>query len=323
MQRQDAKGKCVDRLVKCCSGWIMRASDTPEDAHIKRAMTPLAILMLFVVPYSAFYDGSNFSDEYAYSANSMFLMAGAVSFLVRGYIGADMRTSVDILIVVFSLGLVYINLRLAAEMRGSLFIYAVLLLDMALVFNTPRTIPFVIFVFLVFCLVLMFEASLRFGVYNAVETQEFPWICDCADPPCATTATVIPVGFIILAIPPLADFYLTRGFATNLRLQLRRVEASVLVAGEVTDALARYDVDAADRAIARGDDLPEELVQSYRLLLSNLLAYRDFLPETLLRYNDSEAQSPLGAKIPPPLADDEGDGKAAMAFTDIQSSTAL
>eukprot|EP00756_Hemistasia_phaeocysticola_P036393 Hpha_TRINITY_DN16640_c1_g1::TRINITY_DN16640_c1_g1_i2::g.183719::m.183719 len=105
--------------------------------------------------------------------------------------------------------------------------------------------------------------------------------------------------------------------------QLRRVEASVDVAGVVAAALARYDVDTAQRAIEGGDDLPVELADSYRVLLANLRSYRVYLPEIILP-DTSDGTNPSKSPRRSTMVDAPAGGVCVgMVFSDIQSSTAL
>eukprot|EP00756_Hemistasia_phaeocysticola_P033923 Hpha_TRINITY_DN16493_c4_g1::TRINITY_DN16493_c4_g1_i1::g.159817::m.159817 len=83
-----------------------------------------------------------------------------------------------------------------------------------------------------------------------------------------------------------------------MRLQVRRVEASVDVAAVVAAALARYDVDEAEQAIDKDEHLPHELAESYRRLVSNLRGYRAYLPHSCLVHEVTppEMTPPEGAE---------------------------
>eukprot|EP00756_Hemistasia_phaeocysticola_P018219 Hpha_TRINITY_DN15582_c3_g4::TRINITY_DN15582_c3_g4_i1::g.105366::m.105366 len=117
----------------------------------------------------------------------------------------------------------------------------------------------------------------------------------------------------------LGDFYFTNGFASGMMLQLRRVGAAVDVAGVVAAALARYDVNAAQKAIEDGEDLPVELRTPLEQIVRNLRAYRGYLPDLLLHPETGKAE----ADVPPPCLHGDGEVDVGIVFTGIESSTAL
>eukprot|EP00756_Hemistasia_phaeocysticola_P018734 Hpha_TRINITY_DN15616_c3_g2::TRINITY_DN15616_c3_g2_i2::g.101704::m.101704 len=94
-------------------------------------------------------------------------------------------------------------------------------------------------------------------------------------------------GMFALAVMCLriCPFILTLWSVSTLKYlverQLKRLTSAVDVAGKVAAALARYDVSGAERVIRSGSNLPEELADSYRLLLHNLRSYRPYLPAAL------------------------------------------
>eukprot|EP00756_Hemistasia_phaeocysticola_P044072 Hpha_TRINITY_DN17653_c0_g1::TRINITY_DN17653_c0_g1_i1::g.158722::m.158722 len=122
------------------------------------------------------------------------------------------------------------------------------------------------------------ESAFLVGIYAQI-TSVTPF-CDCSDPPCAVRAgsAYSNMGVSILVL--LVDFYFTRGFATDLRVQLQRAKRTVEVAAEITAALARYDVDEAEKAIEGGEGISVELAESFGQLLSNLRSYKAYLPHS-------------------------------------------
>eukprot|EP00756_Hemistasia_phaeocysticola_P057813 Hpha_TRINITY_DN34422_c0_g1::TRINITY_DN34422_c0_g1_i1::g.96139::m.96139 len=125
------------------------------------------------------------------------------------------------------------------------------------------------------------ESSFRFGWYQFA-SDVMPTVCDCPDPPCASGALNGLSSLAVFIIVLFVDFHLTRGFASALKSKLQREKSSAEVATEIASALSRYNVDDAEKAIRSGVDLPEELAEAYRRLLSNLRLYRDYLPDALL-----------------------------------------
>eukprot|EP00756_Hemistasia_phaeocysticola_P018223 Hpha_TRINITY_DN15582_c3_g4::TRINITY_DN15582_c3_g4_i6::g.105386::m.105386 len=89
----------------------------------------------------------------------------------------------------------------------------------------------------------------------------------------------------------LGDFYFTYGFASGMRLQLRKVQAAVDVAEVIADALARYDVTLAKEAL-EGESavcLPEKLRDSLKTLVGHLSMFKSSLPVSVLAVKDTAA----------------------------------
>eukprot|EP00756_Hemistasia_phaeocysticola_P032425 Hpha_TRINITY_DN16406_c3_g15::TRINITY_DN16406_c3_g15_i1::g.160206::m.160206 len=308
------------RATRCwlkCSGWILRESDTPDDVRIKRTFSPVVIILSFVVLIQIAYAFQTTSNV-VYIAGMFCILVAALVFLTRGCAGSDMRSSLDMMIPCVLLGVLLADAFAASELRPRSWVLVILILDVTLVFNIPKMIPLVLSLTLAFLLLERMEAVTRFGFYE-VAASESPPACACADPPCSVGLTSALNHVLMFCVVISIDFYLTRGFATKLRFQLRCVQSAVDVAGAIAAALAKYDVDGAERNIVKAKDLPKELVASYWELLSNLRSYRDYLPESLLQQQEEDTlDSPRGG-IPPPV----GGEAVGMVFTDIQSSTAL
>eukprot|EP00756_Hemistasia_phaeocysticola_P019307 Hpha_TRINITY_DN15650_c8_g1::TRINITY_DN15650_c8_g1_i1::g.98271::m.98271 len=286
----------MSRFAKCmrkCSDWIIKAGDSPLDIRIKRDVTPV-VLFLFA-PFSFV-----FLRELGGNRNPTLCLALGlwififVVYLAWGMAGRTMSKIVNVFIICFTAGIILLDLFSVAGIRGRVWALVVVMLDTALVFDLPQTIPFVMRLTLLYLLLQSTESVFRFGLYDVIHPQD-PVVCDCADPPCAAEVVSAYAQMFAGACVLIIDFHLTRGFATNLRLQLRRIESSIEVAGEVTAALARYDVDVAGQAIMGGKDLPEELACSFLLLLSNLRSYKAFLPHSCLVIT---CTTPLEEQVP-------------------------
>eukprot|EP00756_Hemistasia_phaeocysticola_P032824 Hpha_TRINITY_DN16432_c0_g4::TRINITY_DN16432_c0_g4_i3::g.162577::m.162577 len=304
-----------------CSGWIMRDSDSPEDAYIKRLATPaftiLTLVITMIMMQAILGDRANI-----FRLGALVVMfVSTTNVLARGLVGASMRKGIEMWVLGGTFGICLLDAYLAAEVRDRLWPFTVIVLDAALVFDTQRPIPIALCSVVVYIAIVGVEAAAPFGLYKAA-AMNTPPICDCAEPPCPIDYVESFNNWMSACLCLWVDFYLTRGFATDLRHQLRRVEASAKVTAEVTAALARYDVDVAEAAINSGMDLPEELAESFRHLLSNLRSYREYLPEILLRHDVSDAEG-NGALIPAPRRPDGGEVDVGVVFTEIQSSTAL
>eukprot|EP00756_Hemistasia_phaeocysticola_P018679 Hpha_TRINITY_DN15612_c3_g3::TRINITY_DN15612_c3_g3_i2::g.101816::m.101816 len=314
-------------MLKCCRfQWLVREGDSKAEIRIKTLATPFVVFSMFIYFLGAVTQFSgDANNQYLYATGSFILLSGSFTYCV----GLMTNTMSAGLAVDIGLGTATVgqcvndlaNATFSTTFRSWTFI--VLILDCALVFERDHMTSVMIPLVLIYMFLIFVESIERFGMYEAGYWGASPEVshCNCASPPCGQSFVAAFFSYLGVSSVFLFDFYFTRGFSAGLRHQLRRVEASVEVAGEIVEALARYDVDAAETAIEKGSDLPVELAGSYLRLLSNLRSYREYLPETLLRYDDeSQLTSPHGGSVAAP----GGDGvNVGMVFTDIQSSTAL
>eukprot|EP00756_Hemistasia_phaeocysticola_P042290 Hpha_TRINITY_DN16962_c2_g2::TRINITY_DN16962_c2_g2_i1::g.54152::m.54152 len=315
----------ADLCRYCCSGWMIRKKDSQHDKWIKRGQGPSALILLFWAPFLFYYDKTGGDDNTVFSIAMVLVFLGSIIFFGGVLVNRGMGPTMDLYMMTLSAAILSLDWYFSSEARPRAWSMVVLMLDTALVFDRPRPLPVVLLVTILWLIVEAFESAARVGIYKAASST-FPPVCDCVDPPCASSVVTTVGNLSIALLVLLLDFHLTRGFATELRLQLRRVNASVEVAAKIAGSLASYDIENAGKAINnRGEDLPEELVKSYLLLLSNLKSYRAYLPEALLPGEFSLSSSDDSRRPPstaPPL-EQEGMGDVAMVFTDIQSSTAL
>eukprot|EP00756_Hemistasia_phaeocysticola_P012914 Hpha_TRINITY_DN15236_c4_g3::TRINITY_DN15236_c4_g3_i1::g.65451::m.65451 len=300
-----------------CSAWMMRDSDTPHDVFIKRRVTPVAIALTLFVCLTIFNELRTRANTVLFVSQSFYLLAFA-QFFVFGYFGSDMRKAIDLGLLCGLVAITLNDMVVASYLATRAWGFIVIILDLGLLFDATRTVPLIIFVVLFYLLVDSTEAAVRFGLYDVI-SSEAPPVCDCADPPCSKGIIASFTNYIMVAAVLLVDFSLTRGFATDLRHQLRRVRASVEVAGEIAAALGRYDVDVAEEAIERGKDLPEELSDSFRPLLSNLRLYKAYLPHSCLVQNASSALAP-GEEQP---SESGSEHREALLFTKNNSQDSL
>eukprot|EP00756_Hemistasia_phaeocysticola_P016918 Hpha_TRINITY_DN15504_c0_g2::TRINITY_DN15504_c0_g2_i2::g.107059::m.107059 len=313
-------GEKAKKWWLCCSGWIMRDSDSEEDVRIKRTVTPLALFSLPLSSYQLVY-GMLDLDNATYATSMAIFLTSYSIYFVGGILGKNMGTVIDASLLLLAIGNVVYDAYNTAALEQRNWSLIVVYLDFALVLDRMRPVRAMIIVTITWLFVANIESAFRFGLYDEINSAPPP-VCDCLHPPCRTSFVGNSAAWIVGSIVMLFDFYLTRGFATNLRLQLRRVKSSVDVAAQVAAALAMYDVDEAEKAIENGKDLPQELAGSYRRLLSNLRSYRDYLPEELLHHGDDENHR-IGSAVRPPLPEGGKELRVGMVFTDIQSSTAL
>eukprot|EP00756_Hemistasia_phaeocysticola_P011409 Hpha_TRINITY_DN15119_c1_g1::TRINITY_DN15119_c1_g1_i1::g.126760::m.126760 len=296
---------------------------TKEDIVIKRKMVPLIAIVL---PVHLVYTWTSLSSGYPILQSFANIMGavGDLSFILNAIFRlAPIGYSLDVYLVLVTFSCIAADMAQAArswDFRSWTFV--IILLDGSLVFGRDHLPRFIIPVLLIYMSALSVESMHRFGMYEGgywgagADSSS----CNCASPPCVRTVRDSLGVFINVTIVFLVDFYLTRGFATGMRLQLSRVESSVAVAERVAAALARYDVDEAQHAIDNGGDLPEALVESLAQIVCNLRAYRDYLPEILLRHDTGKKTYNT---VRPPRTAGGGEVEVGVVFTSIESCAEL
>eukprot|EP00756_Hemistasia_phaeocysticola_P022247 Hpha_TRINITY_DN15821_c4_g13::TRINITY_DN15821_c4_g13_i1::g.188637::m.188637 len=308
----------ASRCWTCCSSWIMKDSDTPEDVQVKRGMTPFFITLCLM--YTTVFAHRAFEEFNVLLFTGLGLGSlASLQGLIGGIFGANMMTCVKIFILTFTISCLVIDWFAAATVRDRVWPVIVLVLDTSLIYDTPRVTPYVLGMTFLWLICERNESVFRFGLYDLFQTEDSVVICDCATPPCALTFQAPTTGAMYWMIL-VGDFYLTRGFSIGMRRELRRVQASIKVAEDIAYALAIYDVDAAETAITAREDFPEELAQSFQQLLSNLRVYKDYLPELLFsRLEGGHSE----ASVPPPRTPGGQVVNIGVVVTEIQDGAEL
>eukprot|EP00756_Hemistasia_phaeocysticola_P032332 Hpha_TRINITY_DN16402_c1_g1::TRINITY_DN16402_c1_g1_i1::g.160946::m.160946 len=259
------------RLNKC----FMKEDDSPGDRFVKETFLPITeiglIGCLFEIPGS---------DVFGLFPPFIGIL-GCIIFLVYAWRGWDMGRALDIQLPLIVMSCLVNDYQHAVVLEARTWNFIVLMLDAALVYHRPRFPPFAITITLSYIAVDATEQAVRIGWYD-LPNYSTPPACDCADPPCAAGVQSSGLYYMWTAMILVGDFILTRGFAHSLETQLRRVRASVEVAGSIAGALVRYNVDEAEDVIDAGAELPEEMKKSFRQLVVNLRSYRPFLPHSVL-----------------------------------------
>eukprot|EP00756_Hemistasia_phaeocysticola_P030976 Hpha_TRINITY_DN16323_c2_g1::TRINITY_DN16323_c2_g1_i1::g.60780::m.60780 len=283
----------VGRGVRRCCNWflglLVQDSDTVEEVRIKRRLFPVCMVLCVFASWGVLHgvQGSLFMHMVGASIcvlGTIVFMAGVVfNAAPAGYL-------VDAMLAFETVGLCLMDLHTAAVSRSfRSWSYVVLVLDIALVFNRNHLPRFVLPLVLVYLAGEHIESAAKFGLYDAGYwgTGVKESYCNCVSPPCTVDAEMAFDNFLSVCMVIILDFYFTRGFAMSMRVQLQSIESSVRVSEDVAAALARYDVDEAEKVIAKGDDLHPGLTASFMQLLSNLRSYKAYLPHSCLVPQDS------------------------------------
>eukprot|EP00756_Hemistasia_phaeocysticola_P048380 Hpha_TRINITY_DN22809_c0_g1::TRINITY_DN22809_c0_g1_i1::g.84397::m.84397 len=305
----------MEGLKKCyfsLTNWAIRPEDTVEDKNIKRWFMPPQLCVFVVCTFflnTAVADGDLLGI--ISEGNTLF---GLSIVPICGMLGMRMRKPLDITLVYFSFNNLLRDLRYAAALAFRSWYTVIVFLDAALIFNRPNVINVIMFVTILWRFVDAAEAGLRIGLYDAASDGDLPRACDCSEPPCAVGISNSLAGLSVSLVVLCVDFFLTRSFATDLRFQLKRVESSVEVAAGVASALARYDVDAAERAITSEMRILDELGKSLLQLIANLRSYKPYLPHSCLVPEHASPPFALPpAPSPPPTSPRRSSGQPTVA----------
>eukprot|EP01063_Lacrimia_lanifica_P022011 TRINITY_DN2971_c0_g2_i1.p1 TRINITY_DN2971_c0_g2~~TRINITY_DN2971_c0_g2_i1.p1 ORF type:complete len:632 (+),score=171.45 TRINITY_DN2971_c0_g2_i1:239-1897(+) len=222
-------------------------------------------------------------------------MAAAVGVLVAlllwVWITREMSAAyLRVATVALSLIVAYADLMGAAMWTPRAWPIYVVVLDILLVIDARRLLTTWLVAFvLVWNFVVEVEYSYRaMGLFDLADTRTYDArraMCDCEKPPCAEhmgpqdyAARLCPVYIVFLA-----DFFLTRGFADQVRAGKRRMTAAVEAAENIARSLAGFDLDTAAACLMQAQgELPEDLYLSLEQLLHNLGTYKPYLPQSMV-----------------------------------------
>eukprot|EP00756_Hemistasia_phaeocysticola_P041148 Hpha_TRINITY_DN16901_c1_g1::TRINITY_DN16901_c1_g1_i3::g.52908::m.52908 len=262
----------------CCWDWMkrvaersVRVEDTAQEARIKLTLIPV-VFILGIWQFIGLFISINQGDSYMFTASLAIPVLHYPVFLLWAiFCNSSIIPVLDVCLYLGVLSIMMTHFSSISFGATGILSHAVITLDVALLFerdNIPKNVIPIMLIYVVFerC-----EAVFDWGLYEiGMEGWEgIPPLCDCPAPPCPLPWSVLFNGVLGFGLLLIVDFHLTRGFSKGMRKQLARVEAAVNVAGEVTAALARYDVDAADKVIsgesdlAGLEDLPPELAESF------------------------------------------------------------
>eukprot|EP00756_Hemistasia_phaeocysticola_P001934 Hpha_TRINITY_DN11336_c0_g1::TRINITY_DN11336_c0_g1_i1::g.62977::m.62977 len=283
-------------IVKVCK-WLsectVRESDSEEDALVKRVAFPLSVVMtvsgtLWALLYAA-------QTLWLYAITSAIGAVGCAGFVMGAkWHFVQPAKLADVTIIILTVVVCGLDAAAASLSRPREWMYVVLLLDLLLVCHRYHVTVIVVCTVLVYLAVERLEAMSRFGLYDlgywGASTEDSA--CNCPSPPCSIDFVEAGAGYAPPAIVFVADFVLTRGFATGLRDQLRAVQSSVDVAANIAAALANYDVEGAASAIQSEEALPKEMAEPFRMLVANLRSYKAYLPHSCLVREAEASLSP-------------------------------
>ncbi|KAJ9471650.1 Adenylate cyclase [Diplonema papillatum] len=196
----------------------------------------------------------------------------------------------------------------------------VLVLDVNLVTDGSTWLPLgVLGAAMLWFFMSLLEESFRIGIYDfaSVFGEGEVTVCDCDTPPCFTGGLPAALSNLMAPVCVLcADFYFKRRFSKSMFASNKSMEASIAITQSTARALADFDLETASLHMDSSTDLPDALREAFVQLLTNLTSYKPYLPEAILNSRSSCQDTPV--REAPGLRN----GVAAIAFTDIKSSTA-
>eukprot|EP01065_Artemidia_motanka_P052889 TRINITY_DN9663_c1_g1_i1.p1 TRINITY_DN9663_c1_g1~~TRINITY_DN9663_c1_g1_i1.p1 ORF type:complete len:809 (+),score=186.51 TRINITY_DN9663_c1_g1_i1:66-2492(+) len=304
--------------------------DTPEDLELKSTAAPVFLFMLFVTIACTllWLPPDRVGDVGALAG----VCTSSLILVTHRFCSIPVKLTLRVGLVGAVLCCILVDWDAALAGTPRVWAVCVLAMDLGLVYGLRGSVYGVICGMLSLWLALdASEYVARWGLYDAgrfsTEEGSVVHICNCGDPPCARPVTS-GVLFLLSSVSVfLIDFHLTRGFAESMRHQLAITNSVIKLSQQLTACLAQYDVDEAEELVAgeRCDELPEQMRGAFKKLVSNLKAYRPFLPDNVLTVDRVNASvdapvSVLAVEPPGCLADE---AEVCVCFTDVQSSTVL
>ncbi|KAJ9471624.1 Adenylate cyclase [Diplonema papillatum] len=279
--------------------------------------------MLFVTTAAAAGFLLAFLLESSAEVRYVYLLPQGVGLLFLAVLLVTRRASsafVSCFLLSYALVAILIDWAHAALAEQRLWPGVMILLDINLLASGPEWVSLVLLgVTLMWLLISSAEEAYRFGIFDVFGDMGNGTVrvCDCDDPPCPKGGfddvyTIFSSAGMVFVM----DFFLTRHFATSLHTANTRMESSIDVAQKVAHALSEFDLDAASSQLHSETHLPDGLRDALEQILANLTCYRPYIPEAILSSHHGHAETNV--------VDAPGlyTGVAALAFTDIKSSTA-
>eukprot|EP00756_Hemistasia_phaeocysticola_P030594 Hpha_TRINITY_DN16300_c4_g2::TRINITY_DN16300_c4_g2_i1::g.60562::m.60562 len=279
--------QCNQRL-RC----LLRNGDTRDERRMKMMGFPVACILFVLagvgvaMKLSASRVMTALGNTVCASALAIYLVGVAFNMAPVGHLA-------DIALGLCTVGICVLDLASATFSNPfRSWIFVILVLDSTIIFKREHIQVFILGFFMVYAATEHLESIYQYGLYDmgywrtGVEVN----FCNCASPPCSMPESESLFNYCCVCAVLLVDFYFTRGFSKAVQVQLRRVKSSVDVAADIAGALARYDVDEAEKAIEGGEHIPKELADSFQQLLCNLRSYRAYLPHSCLVSQDGEVE---------------------------------
>eukprot|EP00754_Rhynchopus_humris_P030360 Rhum_TRINITY_DN15268_c3_g1::Rhum_TRINITY_DN15268_c3_g1_i15::g.147551::m.147551 len=284
-RRTMAHTQCFDRIAGALDRWGARADDTPAQRETKRMLVLMLLCVLVVLSCS--YAASLDQHSPLRSWGTLALLS--LFCLLFAYIRIARSTGsrfVTLAAFVFCSSLCLNDFWSAIETNRRVWPTCIILLDFLLIVKAPSSLTLSIVVSMcVYLCVMAMEETWRVGLFDVPSLAPYEHrACQgtCEKPPCARPfiESLIYVAADMSVF--LMDFYITRGFALQVRREKERMAAAVTAAQHVAERLASFDLDAAEDVLESQEDMPPDLCESLRVILSHLRAYKPFLPQSVL-----------------------------------------
>ena len=276
-------GQCFDCTAAFLDRWAFREGDTPHQILTKRVCTTLVLAGMLLL-LAALVGRNKNTHLRLWSVTCSIVMAAAHLIYLRlarrvGTVFLCTMSSVVIFMVTVS------DLSNAAETGRRMWPFAIILVDILLVVQAPTFLSrAVVLAMCLYLSVIQAEVTWRFGLFDLpifAPYEDRHCYGTCNEPPCARefldSFSMLSTGLTIF----LLDFYFTRGFAVQVQREKEKITAAVTAAQHVAERLASFDLDAAEHVLENQEDMPPDLCESLRVILSHLRAYKPFLPQSV------------------------------------------
>ena len=277
-------GQCFDNMAAFLDRWAFREGDTQHQILTKRVCTCFNAVGLIQLLVALPGLQSRSSPLRLWSVVSCLPAAAAHLIYLRlaRRVGTGVLCTMTLLVVAIVLAS---DLSNTVETGRRMWPLAMILIDTLLVVQAPSFLTqTVVSTMCVYLMIIQAEATWRFGIFDLpiyASYEDRHCYGTCNEPPCAREfLDSLSMLFTNLAIF-LLDFYFTRGFAMQVRREKEKIAAGVTAAQHVAERLASFDLDAAEHVLENQEDMPPDLCESLRVILSHMRAYKPFLPQSV------------------------------------------
>eukprot|EP01060_Flectonema_neradi_P035890 TRINITY_DN671_c1_g1_i12.p1 TRINITY_DN671_c1_g1~~TRINITY_DN671_c1_g1_i12.p1 ORF type:complete len:583 (+),score=99.87 TRINITY_DN671_c1_g1_i12:381-2129(+) len=281
----------INRCFSCCFKRVIRDDDTPDMILRKKVLLVAAFVFMTVTFFGTSLKGtSNIGVEFI--ARCIGLVAdNCMLFFLIVLRKQPTDYGVGIYCASICLTLSMLQLHHGSMQSGSAWPMFVLVLDLLLVCQVSIRYSYaVLCYYYLTMLVFALESIYRFGLYSPEwgDTMQFHrrQKYECDNLPCPMDVNEVGDYYGEMVFVFTVDFLCTRGFAVSAKEEKDRILASIDAANHIAISLSRFDLAAAAEQLGDGK-IPPELRAAFEEILSNLLSYKPYLPQSCFPFDDN------------------------------------
>ena len=268
-----------------CETYLIIEGDTEDVKQVKKTAVKLILMVCCMTLMPTLFYGGNlyvFSGSVLGLGGSIlmllyiFITRTAPLYLLDGYVG----------LLLISLIVIDSELLVLGEYR--VWSVAILILDTCLLLRLHTFVSLgIVSAMLLWLAISALEKTYRIGIAqlpgmpseseraNSLKCLQFGDTFPCKKSFLSSSAMFVGYSFTFLI-----DYYLTRGFANNVKQQQANTQQCIDITSCIATSLYNFDLDAARHSLKQATMMPEGLHIALEGLLNNLTLYRPYLPQS-------------------------------------------